>query len=403
MNIKKLTLSVVAVLAFVGVVSAQQSKTDESVEFRPHWNLQLQGGIASTIGESSSFGDMISPAIFVNAGYKFHHAWGLRLGLGGWQGRGVVVSPEMDYSFKFIQGNADITLDLTSLIGGFNHRRVCSVYAFAGLGVLHGFDNDEATAINAKLPASPSHLEYLWDSKTFVAGRFGAGVDFRASERVSIGLEANANILSDHFNSKKAGNCDWQINMLAGVTVRLGKNHQPSAAYQAKVDEALAIAEAEKAARIAAEKRAAEEKAAAEAKAAAEKAAAEKAEAERLAAEKAAAEQRHAALAEEHSDNIFFRIGSAHIRQSEAEKIDALVEWMLSNDEFRVSIVGYADKETGSAATNAKLSERRAQNVKAALLKAGIAEERIDIAHKGDTVQPFEEPSKNRVVICTLE
>ena len=60
MNIKKLTLSVVAVLAFVGVVSAQQSKTDESVEFRPHWNLQLQGGIASTIGESSSFGDMIS-------------------------------------------------------------------------------------------------------------------------------------------------------------------------------------------------------------------------------------------------------------------------------------------------------------------------------------------------------
>ena len=86
MNIKKLTLSVVAALAFVGVVSAQQSKTDESVEFRPHWNLQLQGGIASTIGESSSFGDMISPAIFVNAGFKFHHAWGLRLGLGGWQG-----------------------------------------------------------------------------------------------------------------------------------------------------------------------------------------------------------------------------------------------------------------------------------------------------------------------------
>ena len=30
----------------VGVASAQQSKSDETLEFRPHWSLRVQGGAA---------------------------------------------------------------------------------------------------------------------------------------------------------------------------------------------------------------------------------------------------------------------------------------------------------------------------------------------------------------------
>ena len=38
-------------------------------------------------------------------------------------------------------------------------------------------------------------------------------------------LEGNANITSDKYNSKKAGNADWYFNALAGLRINLGKSH----------------------------------------------------------------------------------------------------------------------------------------------------------------------------------
>lgn len=403
MKFRQLTLILVATIAFVGVSFAQQSKSDESVEFRPHWSLQVQGGAAYTLGETN-FGDLISPAAYLHAGYKFHHGLGVRFGIGGWQGKGYAVLPQQGYSYKFLQGNIDFVVDLSSLIGGYNHRRVASVFAFAGLGLNGGIDNKKAVEIKN---ANPNELSYLWSpTKFFVAGRLGLGVDFRCSDIISVNLEANTNFLSDHFNSKRADNLDWHFNLLAGITFRFGKNYRPSKVYAAKVAAEKAAAEA--AAKAAAEKAAAEKAAAeAAAKAAAEKAAAEKAAAEKAAAEKAEKERlaaERAAIITEHSQNVFFTIGSSYIRRDEGKKLDTLAEWLKANPSFSVDVVGYADKETGNTTLNQKLSERRAANVKARLLAAGIAEERITTEHHGDTVQPFGENNvKNRVVICTLE
>ena len=38
-------------------------------------------------------------------------------------------------------------------------------------------------------------------------------------------LEGNANITTDKYNSKKAGNADWYFNALAGLRINLGKSH----------------------------------------------------------------------------------------------------------------------------------------------------------------------------------
>ena len=80
-----------------------------------------------------------------------------------------------------------------------------------------------------------------------------------------------------------------------------------------------------------------------------------------------------------------------------------LADWMKANPDFNVSLVGYADKETGTAKGNEKLSANRAKVVKERLVQLGVDEARIMTAYKGDTVQPFAENAKNRVVICTLE
>ena len=252
MNFKKITLTLAAMLACVALYAQPQSKSDESVEFRPHWDLQLQGGVGHTIGEASSFGKLLSPAVVLSTNYRFHHAMGVRFGLGGWQGKGAVVgSVEQNYSFDFVQLNADYKLDLSALIGGYNHKRPVSVYALAGVGFNYGFDNKQANAIADAAPAwADEMLPYLWDKKFFVAGRLGLGVDFRVAERVSLSLEANTNILSDKFNSKRAENVDWQFNYLAGVSFSFGQKHQTSKVWLAE-QEALRLAEE---ARIAAEK-----------------------------------------------------------------------------------------------------------------------------------------------------
>ena len=389
-----------SLLLLGGVASAQQSKTDETLEFRPHWSLNVQGGVAHTRGESE-FSTLLSPAAQLSATYRFHHAMGVRFGFGGWQGKGAALLPEgyQGYAYQFAQLNADYILDLAGVFGGFNHKRVVSPYILAGVGAGYGFNNEQAAPYK-------DQLEYYWDSKIFApVGRAGLGIDFRLGECVSLGIEGNTNILSDKFNSKKAENVDWQFNVLAGLSFRFGKNTRPSVAYAEKVAaEAAAAAAAEAAAKAEAERLAAEkaaaEKAAAE-KAAAEKAAREKAEAERLAAEKAAAER--AAKAAENSDNVFFTIGSTYIRKAEDAKLVKLAEWMKANPDFNVSLVGYADRETGTPKGNEKLSAARAKVVKDRLVKLGVEESRIMTAYKGDTVQPFAENAKNRVVMCTLE
>ena len=402
-------MAIAALLVLSGsVASAQQSKSDETLEFRPHWSMGVQGGAGYTLGKAN-FGKLVSPAAVLNFQWQFHHAFGLRLGLGGWQGKGVVNAPEEAiFPFRYGQINADVLMDLTSLIGGFDHKRLCSAYVFAGVGAAYGFDNASAVPYMAE-------LQHYWENKFFVPGRFGAGVDFRLSDVVSLGLEANAGMYSDKFDSKyeEKSPLDWQFNLLGNLKFRLGKNTRPYQGSSDKVgaDDAAAVAAAAAAAaaaaeaeRLAAEKAAAEkaaaEKAAAE-KAAAEKAAAEKAAAEKAAAEKAAAER--AALASENSKDMKFAIGSAVIRKGDDAKLVELAEFLKANPDFSVDVVGYADRETGNPQINLEVSKKRAEAVAAKLVSLGVEESRITVDYKGDTVQPFPINEQNRVVICTVK
>ena len=381
-------------LVMSNVVSAQQSRSDEKLEFRPNWGLKVQGGASFTIGEAD-FSKLLSPAAQLSATYNFHHAMGVRFGFSGWEGKGTVVVTDEMYSFRFLQLNADYVLDLASLFGGFKHDRIWTPYVFAGIGGAYGFDNKEAGKYVAEFG---DVLSRYWETAPFFVVRAGLGVDFWVAKNVALGLEANANGYSDKFNSKGAVsgfNPDFQFNALLGLKFRFGGNTRPSKAYADKV----AAEEAAEAARLAAEKAAAE-KAAAE-KAAAEKAAAEKAAAEKAAAEKAAAER--ARICAEQSTNVFFTIGSYSIRKSEMAKIDKLVEFLKANPDYSVSLVGYADKATGTSARNLVISKERVNAVKAKMIQLGAPADRIETDYVGDTVQPYVENDQNRVIICTVK
>ena len=370
---KKLFLMGLLLVAGATAAFAQKEGTtdkhDETVTFRPHWFMRVQGGVGSTLGEND-FGKLTSPAVALQAGRRFTPVWGLRFGLSGLQGKGSWVAPRTDYDFNYVQLGADAVVDLGNWIGGFNHRRFWNPYLFAGVGGKVGFNNDEAVA----LADAGNNLPYLWrDSRFFGVGRLGLGMDFRICEAVAFNLEGNANVLSDHFNSKKAGNADWQFNLLAGVTIRFGKGYDKKAAPATPVATPPAPKPQPQP------------------------------QPQPKPEEKPVPVQAEVKKAEPMRQDVSFALNSAVIREGEKAKIEALAAYLKENMEAKVTVTGYADKETGNPRYNLSLSQKRAEAVAAVLKAAGIDGARITVDAKGDTVQPFGTPAQNRVAICITE
>lgn len=340
----------------------QRIKEPGKTVFHPHWFIQTQIGAAHTVGEAK-FADLISPAVALNVGYKFAPAFGARISVSGWQAKGGWINPEQVYQYKYLQGNVDIIADLSTLFCGFNPKRIFNGYLFAGAGLNRGFDNDEANALDTRT----YEMEYLWqEGKFLVTGRFGLGCDLRLNDRLSINIEANANALSDKFNSKKAGNCDWQLNALVGLSIKLGKSYTKIAPIYYEPEPI--VVEQPKPAPVVEQPQPKKE-----------------------------------VVAEPMKQNIFFALNSAKIQDDQQAKLVSLVEYLEKHPTAKISITGYADINTGNPKINSKLSEKRAVIVAEVLKVKGIAADRIKIDFKGDTVQPYAIPEENRVSICIAE
>ncbi len=337
-------------------------------EFNPHWFLQLQAGGAYAVGEAKDFKDLLSPAAAVSAGYRFNPLLGLRLGVGGWQARGGWADPARNYKFDYIQTNLDVMLSLTNLFCGFNDRFL-DAYLFAGFGGAVGLDNDEAVAMNA----GGAKFEKLWTGKKFFpAGRAGIGLNFNVSRTVSVGLELNANMLPDNFNSKKGSVCDWQYNALLGLTYSFGGRTKKAVVTEPEPEviapRPAVVQEPEPQPQP------------------------EPAPAPKPVVKPAPMVQ-----------NVFFTINSSRIRKDEQSKIDSIVEYMKENPDATVVVTGYADKETGTTTYNMAISGRRAKAVADAIVAAGIEASRVTTVAKGDTEQPFEGRTRNRVAVALTQ
>ena len=73
------------------------------------------------------------------------------------------------------------------------------------------------------------------------------------------------------------------------------------------------------------------------------------------------------------TENIFFTINSSKIRTEEEQKIEKLAEFMKNHADCKVTICGYADKQTGNADINERLSKNRAEAV-ATMLKKKVGD-----------------------------
>ena len=387
MKFKSILLSSLLALGCTAA-SAQEAKTVNV--FNPHGYLQVQIGGQETLGEIG-FGDLLSPNVQVGYGYNFNKVVGARVSLNAWQSKAGQDFLGQTYKWKwnYVAPMVDATFNLSNLFCGFNPNRLVNVGVFAGIGANIAWGNDEATTaqsnmktaytnlINSaygtttpeanKVAKSDPALSYLWDgSKVRLTGRVGANVDFRVSERVSLGLEVSANTLNDRYNSKKAGNSDWYFNALVGAKFTLGKSYTTKTVPAPKPVEKIIERIIEKPAPAPAPK----------------------------------TETKQEAVDENFRRDIFFPIGNSNIAKSQTTKIAEIVTFMKENPDAKITLTGYADKGTGSAAFNDKIAARRAQTVYNTLAAKGVAKSRMIKKSMGSRVQPFEENDMNRVTIC---
>ena len=382
MKIKNILLSGVVAM---GCISASAQEADKTVNvFNPHRYVQAQIGGQYTLGEVG-FGKLLSPNAQLGVGYNFNKVVGARFSLNAWQSKAgqKVISDGATTTYKwkwnYIAPMVDATFNLTNLFCEYNPNRLVEVGVFGGIGANIAWGNDEAKDAKEAILATPGSknlegydktampLENLWTgSKARFVARVGANVDFRVSDRVKLGVELSANTLSDKYNSKKAGNPDWYFNALVGVKVALGETHTTKVIPAPKPVEKIIERIIEKPAPAPAPK----------------------------------TETKQEAVDENFRRDIFFPIGNSNIAKSQTTKIAEIVTFMKENPDAKITLTGYADKGTGSAAFNDKIAARRAQTVYNTLAAKGVAKSRMIKKSMGSRVQPFEENDMNRVTIC---
>lgn len=325
----------------------------ERTMFLPHLYLDLQGGGAYDVGEAK-FSDLLSPALQLGLGYRFHKVLGARLAVSGMWARNKYAYPEEKYRWNFIQPSLELNADLGALFCGWNPQRLFNPYVFAGAGVAYAFNNDDAVEADKRFGVD---FQKLWkDDRWNPVVRAGVGAAFRLTDRVALTLEGNANMMPDHFNSKhgRHDNRDWHFNALVGVRVNLGDSYRRTeAVYETIIPQP---------------------------------------------APQPVVEQPKEKI--QFTVNIQFVINQSVIRSNQMSKLRKLLKYLEEHPTAFVRLTGYADKETGTPQINDRLSRERASVVAQFLMDEGVNESRIRKFAKGDRVQPFDIPEDNRVTIC---
>lgn len=388
MDIKKFFLGALVAMASVSVSAQEQPQTVE--EFNPHWYIQGQVGGQYTLGEID-FGKLLSPNAQIAGGYQFSPIFGARLAVNAWQSKGgsKLYGNEYKWKWNYVAPTVDLTINLCNLFGGYKYDRLFNLGLFVGAGANFAWNNDEARDVRALilngtdnvapvLGNTPEYMEYCpdWKHVRFV-GQFGVTGDFRLSDAVSLGLELGCNLLSDTYNSKKAGNTDWYFNGLVGIRYNFGETHktkvlpqpEPVVVYRDRPErETAKVAPAA------------------------------------TVAEKTAPVPPVQAKRETLRRDVFFLIRGSDISTTEQPKVDEVVAYMKKYPDAKVSVTGYADRGTGNPRINMKYSEARAKVVADYLKANGIDASRITVKAKGDTEQPFpDNNSLNRASICIAE
>ena len=342
-----------AVALLMGVPTAASAQSVEDAY--PYNFVTVQGGAQATF-TNQKFTDLLTPQVALSAGRYFNSKVGARAHFQGWQVKSAITDT---YKFNAITGDLDLLLNMTNIISPNRQSDKLDWVLLAGFGVNYGWDFDGFNTQNNALATNPN--PYLCGTKhsTFNS-RLGTQVNYNLTDQLALGLEVDANMKNDEFNLKRNYNPDFQVQALIGLTYKFGKpakKHEVVETYY--VDEPYT---------------------------------------------ETVKKQRPVETVEvsKMEKVVYYQINVSDVET--AQGIDAAIkeaaDLIKTDPNAKISVTGYADKDTGTPEINERLSRERAEGVAGKLINEhGINAANITTTWKGDTVQPFAENDRNRCVI----
>lgn len=360
MRKKSFLISAVLSLLLVSSVQAQEDTRDA---LKSYSFLELQGGVQLTTNDVK-MSKLITPTAALSFGHFFSPALGARIHVNGWQAKGGFKDLDQYYKWKYMVADLDVLVNLTNMIlRAPSGKHPLNVMLLAGIGLNHAWKNDlDMTAYSIPTTWNENRLSHNL--------RFGVRLETDVTKPVGVSLEVNANSLSDRFNSKINSHDDWQFAAMLGISFRFGKR------YSKPIPVTLPIAQD-----------ALDTQAAATA-------AALLVESEKKKVKKDVTREEDVRL---HKEG-FYPIRVTNLEDESVCK--EVVQFLKNNKNAHITVVGYADKGTGTAKGNQRYAKERAENFKKKLVKDyGVNASSVSTDSKGDTVQPFSENDKNRCIL----
>lgn len=383
-------------LAFTDSVNAQTVVIDEECigmdddiqckdhyysTWRNNWFIEMGAGVNSPFVEN----------YLLDGGEKHHLTAVYNLGFGKWMSPYLGWRMSMyhasihwdDGTFskaKYGNVNFDLMWDMCNSLGGVNPGRPVSVVPYVGLGGAFTWDF-KAPEVNVVREGT----EFRKNSWTLPVSA-GVQLRFRLCRYADFFLEGRAWFYGDNFNNTSYGQpVDVNIAALGGFNINIGgsnfRTYNPCndleyiSTLNGQINSLrgdLAVAAAALAA----------------------------AESQLPCPEVVVQDCPEVAETAPMLTTVRFAINSAEITADEMVNVFNVAEYMKANPDMSVVIKGYADKDTGTAAYNMQLSEKRAQAVFNMLTqKYGVSASRLTTVGVGSDTQIYDTNNWNRIVI----
>ena len=372
-----------ATFAAQAQVVVEEVTVAELIPGKPHyyaesnldnWYLSIGAGTQTYLTENDNSNAPFTLAMNVAVGKWITPFVGMRMSaMGGslhydWMAGNPALSNygSMRYGAFYV----DFLWDMINSIGGYDERRVISIIPFIGLGGAYAWDYSDNTENTWALP---------------ITG--GLKLNFRLCHYADLFFEGRVQAVGDQFNHVNMGSqIETAISVVGGISVKFRESRFK--AFDPYIDQ-LAIAELNRRTNQL-------------------RAALNECQSRKIECPPCPEVAPQTIVVEKEScggimASVSFAINSATVSQREMVNVYNVAQWLKENPDCKVTITGYADRNTGTAEYNMKLSKRRAEAVAEILQKHyGIAAGRIVIDSEGSSQQPYPNDNNwNRIVIFT--
>ena len=376
-------------------------KTHYSSNWRDNWFIQIGAGINQPFVERTLTGqdpdhaiDRKKMTVTYNFGFGrwFSPYLGFRINALGGAMHWNTPTPEQPTNGwsrgKHVNLNAELMWDMFNSLGGVNPDRVFSIIPFVGLGGGYMWDISDASGVH--VPAATNiyrtNSDKLKTASWTLPVTAGIQFRFRLCKYVDFFAEARASFMGDNWNNVAYGDAvDANVAVVGGFNFNIGGRGWSEYNECASLSQIAALNN----------------------------------EVNALRGQVLAADQTIAGLQSQLPcpeakvitkncvnaplmTTVRFALDSAVISPEEEVNVYNMAEWLKDNPKENVTIVGYADKDTGTSEYNLELSKERAEAVCNQLVeKYGIDKSRLTVKYDGSNVQPYDVNNWNRIVIFT--